>query len=107
VNRPTKITRLCALPVLLLAAGVLHAHGGGVDGYGCHNDRKSGGYHCHSGPLAGQKFSSQAEMLAKLDALDKKASLEERLQELKDLHDKQLISDEEYAQQRERVLGGL
>ena len=46
-------------------------------------------------------------MLAKLEALDKKASLEERLQELKDLHDKQLISDEEYAQQRERVLGGL
>lgn len=107
MSRPTPITRLYALPVLLLAAGVLHAHGGGVDGYACHNDRKSGGYHCHSGPLAGQKFSSRAEMLTKLEALDKKPSLEERLQELKDLHGKQLISDEEYEQQRERVLGGL
>lgn len=92
---------------LLLAASVLHAHGGGVDGYGCHNDRKSGGYHCRGGPLPDQKFSSQAEILAKLEALDKKPSLEERLEELKALHDKQVISDEEYAQQRERVLGGL
>lgn len=23
------------------------AHGGGLDRYGCHNDRKRGGYHCH------------------------------------------------------------
>ncbi|WP_404977822.1 excalibur calcium-binding domain-containing protein [Asticcacaulis sp. BE141] len=23
------------------------AHGGGLDKYGCHNDRKRGGYHCH------------------------------------------------------------
>lgn len=24
-----------------------HAHGGGLDANGCHNDRKRGGYHCH------------------------------------------------------------
>ena len=24
-----------------------HAHGGGLDRYGCHHDRKRGGYHCH------------------------------------------------------------
>lgn len=27
-----------------------HAHGGGLDSNGCHNDRKNGGYHCHRGP---------------------------------------------------------
>lgn len=32
---------------------------------------------------------------------------EKGLQELKHLHDKRLISDEEYAQQRERILSGL
>ncbi len=25
------------------------AHPGGLDKYGCHNDRKNGGYHCHNG----------------------------------------------------------
>ena len=24
-------------------------HGGGLDKHGCHNDRRSGGYHCHRG----------------------------------------------------------
>ena len=44
-----------------------YPHGGGLDGYGCHN-RKAGGYHCHRGPLAGQSFSSKEEMLKKLPA---------------------------------------
>jgi len=34
--------------------------------YGCHHNRKPGGYHCHRGPLAGQSFASQEEMLRKL-----------------------------------------
>jgi len=37
------------------------AHGGGLDGFGCHHDRKAGGYHCHRGPLAGRSFASKAE----------------------------------------------
>lgn len=39
------------------------AHGGGLDSYGCHNNRKHGGYHCHRGQFAGQSFSSKSEML--------------------------------------------
>ncbi len=58
------------------------AHGGGLDGYGCHHNRKAGGYHCHRGPLAGQQFSSKAEMLKHLEASDrserKKAPAKER-----------------------------
>lgn len=41
-------------------------HGGGLDAYGCHNNRKAGGYHCHRGPLAGQSFQSKEEMLRQL-----------------------------------------
>ncbi len=54
------------LAVVILALSNLTAwpHGGGLDSYGCHNDRKHGGYHCHRGQLAGQVFSSQTEMLA-------------------------------------------
>ena len=43
-----------------------YPHGGGLDAYGCHNNRKAGGYHCHRGPLAGQSFALQDEMLRKL-----------------------------------------
>ena len=43
-----------------------YSHGGGLDTYGCHNNRKVGGYHCHRGPLAGQSFQSKEEMLRQL-----------------------------------------
>lgn len=53
-------------PLALLLLGWSAAalgHGGGLDGHGCHNDRKHGGYHCHRGAHAGEAFASQAEML--------------------------------------------
>jgi len=65
-----------ALAILLslfagaLAAGPVHAHSGGLDTHGCHHDRINGGYHCHRGPLAGQSFESQQEMLAAQEALN-------------------------------------
>ena len=43
-------------------------------------------------------------MLGKLEALQRKPSLEDRLRQLKGLKEKGLISDEEYAKQRQRVL---
>ena len=64
-----------ALAILQFALGIglflcavmpAYPHGGGLDGYGCHNNRKVGGYHCHRGPLAGQSFNSKEEMLKKL-----------------------------------------
>lgn len=33
---------------LLLIPSLVFAHGGRTDKYGCHNDRKNGGYHCHN-----------------------------------------------------------
>lgn len=33
--------------VLVVATALAYAHSGGTDAYGCHNDHKTGGYHCH------------------------------------------------------------
>jgi hypothetical protein len=33
---------------LLLIPSLVFAHGGRTDKYGCHHDRKHGGYHCHN-----------------------------------------------------------
>jgi hypothetical protein len=52
--------------LLLVTILPAYPHGGGLDAYGCHNNRKAGGYHCHGGPLAGQSFNSKEEMLNKL-----------------------------------------
>ncbi len=56
---------LSFLAVLLLldSFGEVQAHGGGLDAYGCHHNRKLGGYHCHRGSLAGRAFASKEEML--------------------------------------------
>ena len=35
--------------VVLLMAALTHAHGGGLNSDGCHNDNVNGGYHCHHG----------------------------------------------------------
>ena len=69
-HMPVLVKFLSMLLILLSALSAalvpvpLFAHSGGRDSYGCHHDRKHGGYHCHAGPLAGQSFASQAEMLA-------------------------------------------
>ena len=42
-------TKLVAL-TLWVVGQAAHAHGGGLDKNGCHNDRKHGGYHCHRAP---------------------------------------------------------
>jgi len=52
---------------LLLTPLELHAHGGGLDSYGCHNETATGTYHCHQGDYAGQSFSSKQAFLDLLD----------------------------------------
>ena len=64
------LTLLLSLTTVILTAGPLHAHSGGLDTHGCHHDRKNGGYHCHQGPFAGKSFASQQEMLNALEALN-------------------------------------
>jgi hypothetical protein len=33
--------------ILLVASNLALAHSGGKDANGCHNETKTGGYHCH------------------------------------------------------------
>src|SRR6266850_840717 len=55
--------RIVIFSLCLVSGSAALAHGGGLDSYGCHNNRKQGGYHCHRGPLAGQSFESKEQML--------------------------------------------
>jgi hypothetical protein len=43
---------LLAAWLTLFAMPSAQAHGGGLDKQGCHNERATGGYHCHRGPAA-------------------------------------------------------
>ena len=58
--------RSVAFAVFVAVPGLVLAHGGGLDGYGCHNNKKEGGYHCHRGDLAGKSFASKDAMLKEL-----------------------------------------
>lgn len=61
------MSRGIAAAALLLGAVVLTsaeagAHGGGLDRYGCHNDRRNGGYHCHRGSGPSPDRSNRREL---------------------------------------------
>lgn len=42
------------LLLTVLCTPAAHAHGGGLNRDGCHNDRRNGGYHCHRGAPAAE-----------------------------------------------------
>lgn len=65
-HRSTLRISLSATLLIFISATLSFAHGGGLDPYGCHHDRKQGGYHCHRGSFAGRSFSSKEEMLRAL-----------------------------------------
>jgi hypothetical protein len=75
-----------AIVVSLLLATVVPAypHGGGLDSYGCHHNRKAGGYHCHRGEFAGQSFTSQQEMFQKLKGQSKQKPASKDVKEKKE-----------------------
>jgi endonuclease YncB( thermonuclease family) len=55
--------RLFLTLALLFIPMLCLSHGGGLDSYGCHHNRKQGGYHCHKGTNAGKDYASKQEML--------------------------------------------
>jgi hypothetical protein len=64
--------RIALFLACLAAPALALAHNGTVDKYGCHKLRKQdGGYHCHKGPLTGQGFASQPEMLKELHSRER------------------------------------
>lgn len=53
----------------ILLPNFVTAHPGGLDDFGCHHDKKRGGYHCHRGDLSGRAFTSKSEALSALEEL--------------------------------------
>ncbi len=47
--------------IILFFSAVTWSHGGGLNKDGCHNDRKTGGYHCHRSPTVTPNFSQPAQ----------------------------------------------
>lgn len=58
--------RAVLFAIVLLAPLAAQGHGGGLDGLGCHHNRKAGGYHCHRGKLADQTFETKEDALKAL-----------------------------------------
>lgn len=57
MRQHVRVWVLAAASVVSLDAG---AHGGGLNAEGCHNNRKTGDYHCHRGPAKAPVSSSYA-----------------------------------------------
>ena len=46
--KTTTIAAILLLSLLTLSPGFVDSHSGGTDSRGCHTNRKTGDYHCHS-----------------------------------------------------------
>ena len=46
--------RVIVFSLLALSSITVSAHGGGLNAEGCHNNRKTGDYHCHRSPTKRQ-----------------------------------------------------
>ncbi len=59
---------LIAAVLLLLSTDAAIAHPGGLDASGCHNNRKTGDYHCHragSGPKRESSAASRSGLMGR------------------------------------------
>ena len=63
ISQISKKIKIILLLTVLLLPTFVYSHGGGLDSYGCHNNRKQGGYHCHRGDNKGKSYFSKSEML--------------------------------------------
>ena len=52
--------------ILMALTASAYAHGGGLNKEGCHNNRKTGNYHCHRGPKASARQPSKQQTLTGL-----------------------------------------
>ena len=74
----TRPARFSLLLFSIFASPPVFGHGGGLDSYGCHHNRKAGGYHCHRGTFAGPSFESPNPMLAQLQKAQGKPASERK-----------------------------
>jgi hypothetical protein len=93
------------ITVLALAHGAALAHGGGLNSEGCHNNRKTGDYHCHRAPAVAppvQRFAPEPQRAQPMAPVDRRpqvradVSLSER--------ERALLERERLLIERERAL---
>ena len=60
---------IALLTIFPLFVGDARAHGGGLDELGGHNEKKTGTYHLHRGPLSGRNFDSKSDAKDALNSL--------------------------------------
>ena len=79
-------SRVCLWALLFSAlwTGPVFGHGGGLDDYGGHHNRKQGAYHFHRGPLAGRVFPGKAEAMDALKRYAEKTALARRQAQLQE-----------------------
>ena len=53
------LVRLFVLTLMLSLPEAIRAHGGGVNSEGCHTQKSTGEYHCHSAVILAPKFNRQ------------------------------------------------
>jgi hypothetical protein len=55
--------------IICIFSEPLFAHGGGLNSYGCHNETKTGGYHCHrsQGSLPSVKSKTNLNKINKIE----------------------------------------
>jgi len=56
---------LATIAILAFSSFAL-AHPGGTDAYGGHNDKSTGTYHVHDGPLKGREYNTRENMIKAL-----------------------------------------
>ena len=61
-NKPKiGLSKVVIALLVVLAPDYSYAHGGGLNSEGCHNNRKTGDYHCHRGSQAKSPIKSNIE----------------------------------------------
>lgn len=57
------VASIVALALMATAPAALFAHGGGLNAAGCHNNRKTGDYHCHRPQTSKPSQTAQPQQL--------------------------------------------
>lgn len=57
------MNKFLAIFSLALLASPVHSHSGGLNSEGCHNNRKTGDYHCHRAASPPQKASTPLQLV--------------------------------------------
>lgn len=65
-----KLLLLLGLAAAFMLGAEALGHGGGLDAHGCHRDTSAEEYHCHQGPLDGQRFESKQQAIQSGDIQD-------------------------------------